>query len=137
MISAITTCMSLTKVTVSSLQSMWVLKQKYDQVDVSITGIVSKLRIIDFSLAALEIWAHDKEGRKEANAGLVHQLESSIQACVAVVSGINAKVISGAETPGMREKLKFLWGETSIRNYERDLHSQMVALQLLLATAQL
>lgn len=65
------------------------------------------------------------------------QLELSIQSCVAVISGIHTKATAGAEATGMKDKLRFLWNETTVRDFERDLDSQITAFNFLLTTTQL
>jgi hypothetical protein len=52
-LSTISTCMAITKVTVSGLQIMCELKTKYDNMDLGVNAIVSKLLSIDFSLSLL------------------------------------------------------------------------------------
>jgi hypothetical protein len=135
-LSTIGTCMSIAKLTVSGLHSLCELKQKYDDVDLSVNGIVFKLQSIEFSLSLLENWARDGKGR-DADAKLVKQLELSIQSCVAVISGIHTKATAGAEATGMKDKLRFLWNENTVRDFERDLDSQITAFNFLLTTTQL
>jgi hypothetical protein len=132
-LSTIGTCMSVLKVTISGVQGIWELKKQYDQVDINVAGIRSKLQSIQFSLSLLGKWARNGGG----DAELVIQLQSSIHTCSVVVAGINAEIEGASEPAGLRDKLKLLWNENVITEIERKLDSQINALSFLLNTVQL
>jgi hypothetical protein len=132
-LSTIGTCMSVLKVAVGGVQSIWELKKQYDQVDISVAGIRSKLQSVQFSLSLLERWVRNGGG----DAELVTQLQSSIHTCSVVVSGINAEIRGASEPASLRNKLKLLWNENVVIEVERKLDSQINALSFLLNTVQL
>jgi hypothetical protein len=132
-LSTIGTCMTVLKVTVSGVQSVWELKKQYDQVDLNVAGIRSKLQSIQFSLSLLEKWIRNGGG----DAELVVQLQSSIHTCSVVVAGINAEIRGASEPASIKDKLKLLWNENVVLEIERKLDSQINALSFLLNTVQL
>jgi hypothetical protein len=125
--------MTVLKVTITGVQSIWEQKKLYDQVDTNVEGIKSKLQSMQFSLSLLEKWVRNGGGDEE----LVIQLESSIKTCSVVVAGVHTEIKSTAETAGMMDKLKYLWNENTIKEIERKLDSQINALSFLLNTVQL
>jgi hypothetical protein len=136
-LSIVGTSLSIAKVTITSIQHLYELKEKYSYVDLSVSGLLFKLQTITYSLATLERWAQDRGGTQHSNHDLVVQLEISIQSCTSVISCIDLKVKDASGKASVWEKIKHVWNEEVICGFERDLDSQMNALQLLISTAQL
>lgn len=78
-LTTIDTCMTIAKVTVTGLQSLFELKTKYENVKINVGDMISKVRAIQFSLSLLKNWARFGEG-KNADKELVDQLGASIKA---------------------------------------------------------
>jgi hypothetical protein len=136
-ISLVGGCISLAKITVTTIHSAYELKDKFDNVEYSVQGLISKLNSIQFSLSMIENWARHGEGRKANNPELFAHLESSIRSCTVVISGINAKVSQKDDKPGVKDRLRFVWNDSLVKGFESDLDSQISAIQFLLITTQL
>lgn len=135
-LSTIGTFMTVAKVTVSGLQSLIKLKTKYENVNINDGGIVSKVQVIQFSLSLLENWARFGEG-KNTDGQLIGQLEASIKSCIMFMSTIHNEVSVDTRSPRVKDKLKYFWKENTVKDYDKGLDSQMLALQFVLVTPQL
>jgi hypothetical protein len=135
-VSIVGASLGIAKTAISSIQHLYELKETYAYIDLSIAGLLFKLQSITFSLITLEKWAQNTSSRG-GNAELLQQLGLSIQSCNSVIACIDVKVKDVAAKADAWNKIKHLWNEDVVRGFERDLDSQISALQLLLQTAQL
>jgi hypothetical protein len=136
-LSVVGSSLSITKVTISGVQQLSQLKERYDNVPLRVSGVITKLQLISFSLSTLDSWAKARQGSNTENLDLVVQLEASIKSCESVISCIHVKVSGAIAKENTWERVKHVWNENTIRNFENDLDHQINALQLLLHTAQL
>lgn len=134
-LSTIGTCMTVAKVTISGLQSLCELKTKYENVNINVRGIVSKVKTVQFALSRLENLARFGDGR-DTDTELVDQLEASIQSCVIVMSSIHTEVSVDTNSPRLKDKFKYLWKENTVKDFDKGLDGLMLALQFLISTTQ-
>ena len=128
---------ALAKLAFLGIRELQMAHETYRDTEYSVDGVLSKLSVLRFSLGNLEIWGRSISS-DEAAADLLIQLEVSITECTRVMTGIIAKLKPPPQEGfTFRDKARFTWNKSTLKECESELDSQMQAMQLLLQVAEL
>lgn len=134
-VSLISACMGVTKGAIDAIQGLDRARQIYGDAKATMKAIEAKLGTLDFALMMLKAWSEQLAARP-LFPGFLDQLSVQIRGCLKVISAVRTKVETKDDL-GKKEKGRFVWNQSRIRDLERDLDSQVQALQMLLVVSQL
>lgn len=112
------------------------VRESYNSVALNTTLVVSQLSTIRVALEALHEWrSNDKEDTNHSKQ-LDNDLGLSLSCCAILITVIDGKLGESGYTPGMRQKIRYVWLEDILKEYLSNLDGQVRALQLLLTIYQ-
>ena len=97
---------------------------------------VSQLSTIRAALQAIAEWRDVDKTSSRPSRQLDEDLAVSLNCCAILISVIDTKLGEAGYTPGLKDKLKHLWLEDTLKEYISNLEGQVRALQLLLTIFQ-
>ncbi|KAL6229695.1 hypothetical protein BDW75DRAFT_90552 [Aspergillus navahoensis] len=129
------------QVITETLAGLATLREKYQHADLTIGTLEQQLRTIRAAITQLEDWARVR--RRESPAEYSRSLDVALDGCHTVMEALSDEVLvltqgaSSNETGiGFRTRIRMLWREDVMRGHQERLHSQIVALQLLVQACQ-
>lgn len=112
------------------------VRESYNNVSLNITLVASQLTTIRAALEALHTWRTSDTIETEASKQLDQDLGLSLSCCAILISVIDGKLSESGYAPGVKQKIKYLWLEDTLKEYVSNLEGQVRALQLLLTIFQ-
>ena len=112
------------------------IKDKYNHVALNTTLVASQLNVIRAALKALYDWRINDPDKTAPAQQLDQDLGVSLSCCAILISVIDGKLGESGYVPGVKEKIRYLWLENTLKEYTSNLESQVRALQLLLTIFQ-
>ncbi|KAL5047863.1 hypothetical protein BDW71DRAFT_36533 [Aspergillus fruticulosus] len=129
------------QVITETLAGLASLREKYQHADLTIGTLEQQLRTIRAAITQLKDWARVE--RRESPAEYNRSLDVALDGCRMVMEALSDEVLvltqraSSTETGiGFRNRMRVLWREDVMRGHQERLHSQIVALQLLVQACQ-
>ncbi|KAL4801707.1 ankyrin repeat-containing domain protein [Aspergillus unguis] len=129
------------QVITETLAGLASLREKYIHADLTIGTLEQQVRTIKAAIAQLEDWTRAR--RRESPAEYHRSLEVALDGCHTVMKALSDEVVvltqdssSNELGIGFRARVRVLWREDVMRGHQERLHSQVVALQLLVQACQ-
>ncbi|KAL4914262.1 ankyrin repeat-containing domain protein [Aspergillus aurantiobrunneus] len=117
------------------------LREKYQHADLTIGTLEQQLGTIRAAVAQLEHWTRTR--LRDSPAEYNRSLDVALDGCRTVTEALSDEVqvltqgASSSETGiGFRARMRVVWREDAMRGHQERLHSQVVALQLLVQACQ-
>ena len=123
---------SVTKVT----KRLNEVRQSYNNVALNTTLVASQLSTIRAALEALNEWRAIDRDSSGHSKQLDRDLGMSLSCCAILISVIDGKLDESGYVPGLKQKIRYLWLEDTLKEYISNLEGQVRALQLLLTIFQ-
>ncbi len=112
------------------------VRESYNSVALNTTLVVSQLSTIKAALEALHDWRTNDQENTDHSKQLDKDLGLSLSCCAILITVIDGKLGESGYTPGMKQKIKYVWLEDILKEYLSNLEGQVRALQLLLTIYQ-
>jgi hypothetical protein len=136
----------ITQIITNTVQGLASLRGRFKDADLTIRLLITELSTIKSAIAQLHDWAeYNSEGspkNKEYLRGLDVALDG-VQAIMDILSEEVTTMAKGIATDGaaavplgLRARIRVVWNEDVMRDHRQRLHSQVLALQLLLQACQ-
>ena len=112
------------------------VRESYNNVALNTTLVASQLSTIRAALEALHAWRASDRDSTGPSKQLDKDLGMSLSCCAILISVIDGKLDDSGYMPGLKQKIKYLWLEDTLKEYVSNLEGQVRALQLLLTIFQ-
>ena len=112
------------------------VREGYGSVALNTTLVASQLSTIRAALEALHNWRSNDRELTDHSQQLDKDLEVSLSCCAILITVIDGKLGESGYKPGVKQKIRYLWLEDTLREYLSNLEGQVRALQLLLTIYQ-
>ena len=112
------------------------VRESYESVALNTTLVVSQLSTIKAALEALHNWRSNDGENSDTSKQLDKDLGLSLSCCAILITVIDGKLGEAGYTPGIRQKIRYVWLEDILKEYLSNLEGQVRALQLLLTIYQ-
>lgn len=112
------------------------VREKYNNVALNMTLVSSQLSSIRAALEAIAEWRQEAKDHSRPSLQLDEDLAISLNCCAILITVIDAKLGEAGYTPGLKQKIRHLWLEDTLKEYLSNLEGQVRALQLLLTIFQ-
>ncbi|KAL4926503.1 ankyrin repeat protein [Aspergillus undulatus] len=129
------------QVITETLAGLASLREKYQHADLTIGTLEQQLRTIRAAITHLEDWTRVR--LRESPAEYSRSLDVALDGCRTVMEALSNEVLiltqnvsSNEATIGFRTRMRVVWREDVMRGHQDRLHSQVVALQLLVQACQ-
>jgi hypothetical protein len=138
-VSLIATCASLAARTAQVANNLDDFVKIYQAVDRSISGLVTRLRLFGESLTQLQRWL---ASNCTVSPSLKATIQSSVQDFCVVLDNLGKHVekvqpSEGNDRAGLKQRLTHLWNSKNIERQERQLHSQLQTVMMLINLVKL
>ncbi|KAL4871989.1 ankyrin repeat-containing domain protein [Aspergillus spectabilis] len=117
------------------------LRGKYQHADLTIGTLEQQLRTIRAAITQLEDWTRAR--LRDSPAEYNRSLDVAVDGCRTVMEALSEEVqvltqgVSSNETGiGFRARIRVVWREDVMKGHQERLHSQVIALQLLVQACQ-
>lgn len=111
-------------------------RDRYNNVALTTTLVSSQLNSIRAALEAIADWRMSTQDTSRSSQQLDEDLAVSLNCCAILVTVIDSKLGEAGYTPGMKQKIRHLWLEDTLKEYLSNLEGQVRSLQLLLTIFQ-
>ena len=108
------------------------VKEKYDNAAIYITLACMQLSTMRSALEAIRDWRSSVSDTSDLSRQLHEDLGVSLKCCAILIDVINAKLGEAGYTVGLKQKIRYVWLESTLREYISNLEGQVGALSLLL-----
>ncbi|EQL38310.1 hypothetical protein BDFG_00667 [Blastomyces dermatitidis ATCC 26199] len=124
-----------------TIQSLSTLHGKFSNADLTLNSLIAELLTIKAAITHLHELSKYNSNCTPKHPEYIDGLDVALDGCIAIVDVLSEEVaqltpISSNEAPhrgwGLRAKAKVVWKEDLMREHSQMLHSQVLALQLLL-----
>lgn len=112
------------------------IRESYNNVALHTNLVASQLFTIRRALEALYEWRSSDRDSTGPSKQLDKDLGMSLSCCAILISVIDGKLDDSGYTPGLKQKIKYLWLEDTLKEYLSNLEGQVRALSLLLTIFQ-
>ena len=112
------------------------VRDRYNNVALNTTLVASQLNSIRAALEAIADWRTTTQDSSRPSQQLDEDLAVSLNCCAILITVIDSKLGEAGYTPGMKQKIRHLWLEDTLKEYLSNLEGQVRALQLLLTIFQ-
>lgn len=112
------------------------VRDRYNSVALNTTLVASQLNTIRAALEALHEWRSNDRTDTDQSKQLDTDLGVSLSCCAILITVIDGKLGESGYTPGMKQKIRYVWLEDILKEYLSNLEGQVRALQLLLTIYQ-
>lgn len=112
------------------------VRESYNNVALNVTLVVSQLSTIKAALEALHVWRTNDRDDTDRSKQLDIDLGLSLSCCAILITVIDGKLGESGYTPGIKQKIRYVWLEDILKEYLSNLEGQVRALQLLLTIYQ-
>lgn len=112
------------------------VRDKYENVALYITLACARLSSMRAALEAIREWSSNTSDTSDLSRQLHQDLDVSLKCCAILIDVINAKLGEAGYTTGLKEKIRYLWLEDTLKEYISNLEGQVGALSLLLSIFQ-
>lgn len=136
----------ITQIITSTVQGLATLRGKFADADLTIRLLISELSTIKSAIAQLHDWAEYNSEGSPKNKEYIHGLDVALDGVQAVMDILSEEVASMTKgftsevlptlQLGFKAKVRVVWNEDLMRDHHQRLHSQVLALQLLLQACQ-
>ncbi|MCJ1307442.1 hypothetical protein MMC25_001088 [Agyrium rufum] len=125
----------------STIKGLSDLKVKYSEADQSIRLLIRELSTIKAGIGIIHDWAENDLVMSPDQPALVEALEVAIDGCREAMDALSEEVAQlvgsvAAESIGFRTRTRFIWNETSMREHQARLNSQVSALDFLVTAVK-
>ncbi|KAL2786063.1 hypothetical protein BJX66DRAFT_42772 [Aspergillus keveii] len=131
------------QVIAETLHGLASLRGKYQHADLTIGTLEHQLTTIRAAITHLEDWRRVRL-REPSPAEYNRSLDVALDGCLTVVEALSEEILvltQGASPNeagiGFRARLRVVWREDVMRGHQDRLHSQVIALQLLVQACQM
>ena len=114
------------------------IKSKFDSADVIIGSLTRRLLTIQHAIKNIRAWGDDVEEPAPYTDEFQEALDTSINGCGEMLQALDlemTKIFDDGEA-NLWQKGKFIWKESLLKEYMGYMHSEVQALNLLLASHQ-
>lgn len=108
------------------------VKEKYENVPLYISWACGRLSVMRAALEAIKKWRSSTSDTSDLSRQLHQDLEVSLKCCAILIDVINAKLGEAGYTIGLKEKIRYIWLENTLKEYISNLDGQVGALSFLL-----
>lgn len=108
------------------------VKEKYDNAALCISSVCMQLYSMRSALEAIRDWRSNASDTSDLSMQLHEDLDISLKCCATLIDVINNKLGEAGYTVDLKQKIRYLWLENTLREYISNLQSQVGALSLLL-----
>ena len=112
------------------------VRDSYNNVALNITLVASSLSTIRAALEALHEWRANDRETADHSKQLDKDLEVSLSCCAILITVIDGKLSESGYKSGMKQRIRYVWLEDTLKEYLSNLEGQVRALQLLLTIYQ-
>ncbi|KAL2043911.1 hypothetical protein N7G274_003431 [Stereocaulon virgatum] len=112
------------------------VRDSYNNVALSITLVASSLSTIRAALEALHKWRANDRGTADHSKQFDKDLEVSLSCCAILITVIDGKLSESGYKSGIKQRIRYIWLEDTLKDYLSNLEGQVRALQLLLTIYQ-
>lgn len=112
------------------------IRESYNNVALHTNLVASQLFTIRRALEALYEWRSSDRDSTGPSKQLDKDLGMSLSCCAILISVIDGKLDDSGYMPGLKQKIKYLWLEDTLKEYLSNLEGQVRALSLLLTIFQ-
>ena len=133
----------ITQIITRTVQSLATLKGKFADADLTIRLLIGELSTIKSAIGQLHDWAEYNSEGSPKNKEYLHGLDvalDGVQAVMDILSEEVAAMTKGLTSEdsrlGLKARVRVVWNEDLMKDHRQRLHSQVLALQLLLQACQ-
>jgi hypothetical protein len=112
------------------------VRDRYNNVALTTTLVSSQLNSIRAALEAIADWRMTTQDTSRSSQQLDEDLAVSLNCCAILVTVIESKLGEAGYTPGIKQKIRHLWLEDTLKEYLSNLEGQVRSLQLWLTIFQ-
>lgn len=120
-------CATLVRIICATTEGVQGLVQTYRQADTNVSGLLNRIRVVRYSLVAIERWTRET---KAADTELLSMIAASISDFQLLFTNLNKHLKNGEWNTW--DRVILVWSKPIIKEYEGSLDSQILALQMLL-----
>lgn len=133
-VGAVAACAQLVDLATRVTANLGSLKRRWVDGAQSLQLLIAKLSTVRAALAQIKDWADFNASTSPGGAEMVENLRAAMGACQAIIEMLDSEVtllLNETRVPRLRQ----LFSESTMKEYESRLNSQVAALQLLLTAA--
>jgi DNA repair exonuclease SbcCD ATPase subunit len=112
------------------------VRDSYNNVALNLTLVASSLSTIRAALEALHEWRANDRETADHSKQLDKDLEVSLSCCAILITVIDGKLSESGYKSGIKQRIRYVWLEDTLKEYLSNLEGQVRALQLLLTIYQ-
>ena len=112
------------------------IAESYENVALNTTLAASQISTIRAALEALYEWRTSDRISTAPSRQLDKDLGMSLSCCKILIGVIDRKLADSGYTPGLKQKIRYVWLEKILKEHQSTLEGQIRALQLLLTIFQ-
>jgi hypothetical protein len=135
-IGLISGCLSIATTTLNTINTLRALKGQYERIERDMSLLSGSINTISAALYNIDKWARHSQAKIIIASPTGSNLESSIQACMIVISGVEEHV-EAVKSLKVKDKIKHLFNKDTLTELNQSLDHQINALQLLVSTINL
>lgn len=125
-----------------TLHGLHEVREKFHGADVSVGLLMSELTAVKAAIIQIEDWVRFSSRNKPVPADLGPALEISLEGCKTAMDVLAAEVQNvlddlSPEGPRFQFRARYVWNESTMKEHQLRLHTQVSALQLLLQAVQM
>jgi len=135
----VSACFSLAGQISSTIKGLNDLRGKYKGVEENTVALISHVNIVRSSVDALSQWLSNPTRRRLPDESET-SLKAAIDCCAMVIAGINRHVSYAqdpSKTASMKDRVRYVWNESTISDHVHRLDSQIGSLNLWLQVSHL
>ena len=125
----------------STVKGLAEIRNKFIAADQSIRSLISQLSSIKSALSIIHDWIDNDLVVSPTQSDFVDALSAAIEGCSETMDVLSEEVANlvgsaAAENIGFRTRTRFVWNESSMKDHQDRLQSQVAALQFLLVAVK-
>ena len=126
-----------------TIKNLSELRSQIKEADVRIRLLISELSTVKSALTQINDWTHYLD-ETHNQVDVVEGLKVSLEGCQLALDALREEVnillggsiLGSSVNAGLRIRTRYAWNESSLKEHEGRLHTQIAALQLLLQAVQ-
>lgn len=124
----------------STVHGLNQLYGRFREADFTIRSLIQELDCIDTALASLREWSRNNTNGPQSEE-YIRDLTVAMDGCRVIMEVVSHDVSTLVQSTrddgmGIRARMKVVWNEQMMHGHKEKLHSQVMALQLLLQVCQ-
>ena len=125
----------------STVKGLAEIRNKFVAADQSIRSLISQLSSIKSALSIINDWIENDLIVSPAQSDFVDALNAAMDGCSETMDALSEEVAklvgsAAAENIGFRTRTRFVWNESSMKDHQDRLQSQVAALQFLVVAVK-